>query len=143
MTFTTYLGNKILDKLYGKQAFTSPEYLYFGLCTGCTLAGVVTGEPSGSGYARAEICNQLASHEGCDAVWTLASNGQKTNNSSDGNPIVFPTATGSWGRLTTLFIADAASGGNVWVYGNLCASFAPVTGNAPSIPIGAFIEEIV
>lgn len=136
MTKCTYLANKILDYCFGKQAFTPPNTLYVGLCTGVALDGTITGEPSGSGYTRKSIVNNDVT-----TIWSAAASKQKTNGSG---AITFPAATGSWGTLTVVFISDAASGNtNTWCYGNLASSIAPVAGVAPTISAGNLVETIV
>jgi hypothetical protein len=134
MTLTTYLKNKVLDFLFGRGALTVPDVLYLGLCTGCTLAGVVTGEPSGDGYARVAFYNNDLT-----TIWSPAVSKRKTNANG---PLIFSTATGSWGTLTVGFIADASSGGNVWNYATLSSSITPVAGIAPVIIAGDFAEAL-
>lgn len=136
MTWSTYAANLLLNAVYGKQALTIPNTFYVGICTGVTDAGVISGEPSGSGYARVAIVNNDIT-----TFWGTAANKQKVNANL---AVQFPTATGAWGTLTVGFLSDVASGaGNVWSYGNLSASITPAAGVPPVIPIGSFVESLV
>ena len=58
--FTTEWMNDILGELFGGVALAAPGTLYFGLCTGVTAGGTITGEPSGNGYSRKSITNDSA-----------------------------------------------------------------------------------
>lgn len=131
MPFSTYAANKDLDLWFGKQAYTVPSTIYFGLCTGVTDAGVITGEPVGNGYARVAIDNDDVA-----TVWAAAANKQKINNNA---AIQFPATTGAWGTLTVGFLSDASSGGNVLYYANLSAAITPALGVPPIVPKGSFV----
>jgi hypothetical protein len=131
MTLTTYLVNELLDHLFGKQTFTAPDVLYAGLCTNCTIAGVITGEPAAGAYARVALDNNDIA-----TLWTAAANKQKING---GGAITFPTATASWGTLTVMFISDAAVAGNIWSFGNLTSAITPLAGVAPVVPTGSLV----
>jgi hypothetical protein len=52
--------------------------------------------------------------------------------------VTFPQATGSWGTVTHYAITDSGThgAGNVLAYGAFSSSFAPVTGNTPSVASG-------
>ena len=128
--FTTYLGNKVLDLLFGKQTFTPASTLYIGLCTGCTDAGVITGEPVGNNYSRKSIVNSDLS-----TIWAAASSKQKTNSAT----ITFATPSATWGTLTTVFMSDDPTAGNIWSYATLGSAVTPTAGNPPDIPIGQLI----
>ena len=59
-----------------------------------------------------------------------ATSGTKTN----GAAFTFPTPTGSWGTITTLFIADAATAGNILAMADLTTPMTFTTGSvAPSV----------
>ena len=58
--FTTEWMNDILGELFGGVALAAPGTLYFGLCTGVGADGTITGEPSGNGYSRKSITNDIA-----------------------------------------------------------------------------------
>jgi hypothetical protein len=100
---TTTLANDLLDHVFKVTPYAQETNLYVGLATtnpGDT--GSQTGEPSGNSYARVNHNN-----------WDAASSGHSENTGS----ITFPTATGSWGTITHVFIADASTSGNTLLYG--------------------------
>lgn len=118
----------ILEELFGGVALGAPATCYFGLCTGVTSGGVITGEPSGSNYARKDITND-------SSLWNAASSGCVDNKIA----ITFNQATGSWGTLTHFFIANASSGDGAAViaYGQLDTAKAIDNGDTPSFAAGA------
>ena len=101
--FTDFVNNKILDLFLGSCLLhASCGLVTFGLSqTTANKGGTVT-EPSGGGYARVAVTNNLTS-------FPSASSGSKSNAVA----IQFPSPTASWGTITTVFIADAATGGDV------------------------------
>lgn len=103
---------QILDDLLGNAVYL-PNPVYIGLMTTQPNedgSGVV--EPVGNGYARVSVANTLAEWPAATLVGQQA---QKTH----ANDIAFPQATGSWGTMTHAGIFDAASGGNLRLYGGL------------------------
>jgi len=109
---STYLANKLLDHLLKTAAYTAPTHIYVGLSTANPTddaSGVA--EPAAANYSRV-ICD----------VWDAAASGASENTSA----ITMPTASGSWGTITHAFLSDAASGGNMLIYGAV----------APSQPVG-------
>ena len=63
-------------------------------------------EPSGNGYARIDYTNNKT-------TWEISTLGTLTN----AIDIVFPECTPvSWGTALSIFIADAATDGNIWWY---------------------------
>ena len=114
MAFSDYFENKVLDLLFGNVSYTPPSTLYIGLTTEAITDsddGSTVTEPSGGAYARVAITNDKT-------TWTAASNGSVSN----AIDINFPEATAGWGTVTHMFIADAASGGNILVWGSLTTS---------------------
>ena len=114
MAFSDYFENKVLDLLFGNVSYTPPSILYIGLTTEAITDsddGSTVTEPSGGAYARVAITNDKT-------TWTAASNGSVSN----AIDINFPEATAGWGTVTHMFIADAASGGNILVWGSLTTS---------------------
>jgi hypothetical protein len=128
MTAATYMKDKALDLFFGKQSYTVPDTLYAGLATNCTVAGVITGEPSTSaGYARVAVTNNdLAT------VWSGSTGGVKTNTNS---AVQFPIVSSSgWGTLSTFFLADGSTGGNVlWYSTAMTPSITATAGMAPFV----------
>ena len=101
--FTTEWMNDILGELFGGVALAAPGTLYFGLCTGVTAGGTITGEPSGNGYSRKNITNDSALWN-TPACWSGRQQG--SHHFSPGFRLL--------GTITHFFIANAASAG-VWL----------------------------
>lgn len=102
MSVSTYLGNKILDHVWGKTVYTAPDNIYIGLSsTNPGLDGSGATEPIGMNYARVQKVNNTTH-------WPNAVARAKSN----GTEIIFPTATGAWGTVFYMLFYDAASGGN-------------------------------
>lgn len=118
---SNYLENKLLDAVLGGPAFSLPANVYVALSTAAytdaaTGAAMDEVSTSSTGYARVALVNNATN-------WPAAVNGVKAN----GDSITFAVASGAWGVVTSFYICDAASGGNV-LYGGDLAS--PRTVNA-------------
>lgn len=125
--FFDFLEDKLLDHVFGAVAYTPPATLYIGLSTTTvTDAGGNITEPSGNGYARVAVANNTTN-------FPNSSGGAKSN----GKPITFPAATGSWGTITDFFIADAATEGNFLTGGALGASQTVAAGETINFAVGA------
>ena len=109
---SNYLENKLIDHLLRDTAFSAPGSMYVGLAGAYDAAeleaGTLTGELSGGSYARVSVKG--------DSNWSAGGTNGHTDNE---NNISFTTATGDWGYVSGLFLADASSGGNVILYGSL------------------------
>ncbi len=106
---TDYLENAILDHILGKVAYTAPTTIYVGLANAVAEDGTITGEPSGYNYSRVQVTNNTTN-------FPAASGGSKSN----GADIVFNEASGSWGTINYVFLADADVGsGHVLLYAQL------------------------
>ena len=115
-SLSDYLELELLDHVLGTEAYSVPT-IYIALGTGATDASL-TGEPSGSGYARK-----------AHSSWNAAATRAIDNN----GVITFDAATGSWGTMTHYAIFDAATSGNMLAWGVLNTGKAVVDGNTPSI----------
>jgi hypothetical protein len=125
--YTTFLDNKLLDDWIGASAYSVPATLYIGLSTTTpTQAGTSFTEPSGNGYARVAVTNNLTN-------WPAAASGAKSN----AIQINFPQATGSWGATTYFGIFDATTGGNLLAFAVLAQSQTIVNGDTPYFPAGS------
>lgn len=109
---SNYDANGFLDRMFRNQAFTVSA-TYVGLTT-ATIADSDTGstvtEVSGGSYAREQV--NLAG--GASPAWSAASGGSANN----ANDVSFGTTTASWGTVTSVFVADASSAGNLLLYDN-------------------------
>jgi len=119
---TNYTNNKILDMVFGASAYTPPSTLYIGLSTASAIKSGSAVEPSGGGYARVPLANNLTN-------FPAAVSGTKSN----AVQLTFPTPTANWGTILSLFVADAPSGGNVLAMADLTVPTAIVSGSAPAM----------
>ncbi len=122
---TDYSNNKVSDLFLGSSAFTAPATLYFGLSLILANKGGSYQEPSGRGYSRVAVGNNLTN-------FAAATGGTKSNSKT----ITFPAPTGAWGTIVSLFIADAAEGGNVLAMADLTTP-KTITGGGPPATLAA------
>ena len=104
---TTYFLNLIAGNVFGtKTSPAIPSAYYIGLSTTTpTVAGGNVTEPSsGAAYARVELTSL-----------SQPSNGVVTNSSN----VDFPESTASWGTVTHFVVYDAATSGNLLMFGAL------------------------
>ena len=110
---TNYLENRLISHVLRNQAYTTPgTSVYIGLIkfyesskleTSSTTQEVATGS-----YARTQ-------HTAWRSPITVGTSGVIDNNSA----VTFPTATADWGMVSGVFIADAATAGNILMHGSL------------------------
>lgn len=114
---TDYAENALLNHILGKTAYTMPTTTYLALFTTAPSDSAAGTEVSTSstGYARQAITS----------VMSAASGGASANAST----ITFGAATASWGTVMAFGIFDAATGGNMLLYGTLSASKAIASGD--------------
>jgi hypothetical protein len=105
---TELVNNQILDCFFGGVSIVAPPTLYVGLSLTRAYKGGYTSEPSGGSYARVPLANNPMS-------FPPAASGRKTN----GLAIAFPNPSAVWGAISSVFIADAAIGGNVLAMADL------------------------
>jgi hypothetical protein len=131
---TNYTENLLLSHLFRTATFAKPTTLYIGLATAVAdaEAGTIT-EVTGGSYAR-------IARNPLDANWdaAVANNGTTANTAS----LQFPTATADWGTVTHFFIADALSGGNIWMINALTNARTITNGTTPSFGAGALTFQI-
>lgn len=128
-----YLSVAWLDFAFRNQAFSSPD-TYIGLTT-ATVADNDTGstvtEVSGGSYAR----KQVNVNGGSSPTWDLAVSGDPSYVDNT-HAITFPTATASWGTVTSVFIVDAAAAGNLLFYDNDMGDQAVGTDDVVEFAVG-------
>jgi hypothetical protein len=113
--FSDYLEDKVLEHVFGGNAYTAPTTLYIALYT---VAPTDTGggtEVSGGGYARQT------------GAFTVS--GTNPTTASNSAAIEFPTATADQGTVVAVGIFDALTSGNLLAYANLDASKVVDTGD--------------
>ena len=106
--FSDYLEDKVLDHVFGGNAFTAPSTLHVALYT---VAPSDTGggtEVSGGAYAR-----QTA---------TFTVSGTNPTTASNTAAIEYPTATANYGTVVAVGVLDASSSGNLLAYSTLDSS---------------------
>ena len=106
--FSDYLEDKVLEHVFGGNAFTAPSTLYVALYT---VAPSDTGggtEVSGGAYAR-----QTA---------TFTVYGTNPTTASNTAAIEYPTATANYGTVVAVGVLDASSSGNLLAYSTLDSS---------------------
>lgn len=115
---SNYLQNKLLDHVLGGTAYSAPATHWIALFTSNTglLTSSVSNEVSGGSYARVQVVSNTTNWPNAT---TVSGSGQKQNGAS----FTFPTATGSWGTVTSFAIIDSSSGsGNILYWGDLTVS---------------------
>ncbi len=127
---TTFLENKILNFLFKNNAgsFTTPgDNIYVGLATAVSSAegGSVT-EATFTNYARQQ---KTAS------TWTVPSTATDAQIATT-TQIEFPASGGTNNTITHVFIASAASGGDIYFIGALDASKVIASGDIFRINAG-------
>ena len=106
--FSDYLEDKVLEHVFGGNAFTAPSTLYVALYT---VAPSDTGggtEVSGGAYAR-----QTA---------TFTVSGTNPTTASNTAAIEYPTATANYGTVVAVGVFDALTSGNLLAYSTLTSS---------------------
>ena len=113
--FSDYLEDKVLEHVFGGNAYTAPSTLYVALYT---VAPTDTGggtEVSGGGYVRQS------------GAFTVS--GTNPTTASNTAAIEYPTATANYGTVVAVGIFDASSSGNLLAYANLTTSKVVSTGD--------------
>ena len=105
MSFTDYLEDKILDHVFGGNAYTAPTTLYVGLHTSASSDSAAGTEVSGGSYARKTV--------------TFTVSGTSPTEATTGSAVEFAAATATWGTVTYAGVYDASSGGNLLAYAEL------------------------
>lgn len=103
---TTYFLNLLAGNIFKtKTSPAIPSGYYLGLSTSApSVSGTGVSEPSGGGYARVKIASLGAPSNGI------------VRNTAD---ISFAESQSNWGVLRYFVIYDAATGGNLLMYGLL------------------------
>lgn len=125
-SFSNFLELELLDHVFGAATYTPPATLYVGLFTATPSDTGGGTEVSGGGYARKAVTNNSTN-------FPAASSGSQSN----GTAIAFAAATASWGVVTSFGIFDAATGGNLLVWGALTANKTIDTGDTVTFAVGA------
>lgn len=133
-SWSIFAMNQFLDYLFGNLSFRSPGTFYIGLSKTPVLSnGTGITEVNTGNYARVPITlgsSNFAMHDEFASTW------------SNKVPITFPAPSSDWGDFEWFFIADAATGGNVWASGPLNRSVSVKSGDTPPcfLPFGLQIQ---
>ena len=136
---SNYLEGQLIGHLFRDLTFSKPSTLAIALCTAspndASTGGTITEVANSNNYSRVELAPD-------DDNWAaISGNNGTTSNSS---AITFPTASGSWGTVTSVAILDSAThgAGNVLFYGDLTVSKSITSGDTFSFSIGALTIQI-
>lgn len=132
-----YAENKIVDAVFRGQALGAPATLYFGLSTTACSDSSVGTEVTGGSYARKDVTASLANFAGTQSAGSTTASSGTGGQTSNNAAITFATPSAGWGTVTHWFIADAVSGGNIWVCDDLTTSKTINSGDTVSFAIGA------
>lgn len=128
-----YLQGKLVGLALGAIAWTPPSTLYVIASTDpFTVSATAPTEPSGGSYARVVVPNNATS-------WGAPSGSNPTQvaNLTEWD---FAVATANWGTIASLFLADAATGGNLLYGTKVPGSGVPITsGSQLKIAVGSFV----
>jgi hypothetical protein len=130
---STYLANKLLDHVFGKDPFTADDDLevrfYSTIPNSDGSGGLEISDP---GYAPIPLDNSFGAGTFADAVAR-----QKLNDVV----LPIPAATGDWATIVAWKILD--SSGNVYTFGLLQTPLSIKNGDTGrTIPIGALIQNL-
>jgi hypothetical protein len=110
---SNYAAHGILNRMFRNQTFTVSSN-YLGISNGAmtdSTTGTTVSEPAGNNYSRVQVGVT-------GKLWTtVGSTGSTATNSGSG--WVMPAPSGSWGTIQNAFIADAATLGNILIYGGI------------------------
>ena len=115
--FSDYLENKVLDHVFGGNAYSAPGTLYLALYTSDPGDDNSGTECSGTAYARQTI------------AFTVTA-----DTASNTSAVEFPTAGSAWGTITHVGILDALTSGNLLAHGALTASKTIASGDVFRVP---------
>ena len=113
--FSDYLEDKVLEHVFGGNAYSAPSTLYVALYTSAPSDTGGGTEVSGGGYVR--------------KTSTFNVSGTNPTTASNASAVEYPTATANYGTVVAVGIFDASSSGNLLAYANLTASKVVSTGD--------------
>lgn len=137
---TNFAENALVDFMRG-QTLTLPASWHFALGSVADDTGFT--EVSGTSYARVAVARSLANFSGTQGAGTTTASTGSSHATRNNGVITWPTAgAGGWTAATKVGLYDAASGGNLWIYGDLPSSVTVASGNNFSLQISAAVFEL-
>ncbi|MBK8467680.1 MAG: hypothetical protein IPL32_17840 [Chloracidobacterium sp.] len=141
---SNYLENKLIDQIFRGQAYSFPGTLYFALFTATPsdTGGGTEVSTTGTNYARKSVVASLANFAATSVPGGIAVSAGTDAVTSNNASIVFNAPTGgtNWGTITAVGVFDAATAGNLLVWGTLTTPKTVNNGDAaPSFSTGAFV----
>jgi len=130
---TDYTENKVLEGLInGTQIELSSGKPYIGLLTSAPTDNTGGVECSGQGYARVRVGDPS------QGSFVIGTAGSATND----DEFRWSDAENAWGSITHIALYDAASGGNMLIYGQLTSPVEIGTGDIFKVPPSGFTIQI-
>lgn len=114
-----YLENKLIDQVFRNQAYSFPSTLYAGLFTAAPSDTGGGTEVSSGSYARVSVACSLANWAGTQAAASTTASSGTSGTTSNNVSVTFPAPTANWGVITHVGIFDAATTGNLLIWGAL------------------------
>ncbi|HEV7337015.1 MAG TPA: hypothetical protein VGO06_13670 [Bosea sp. (in: a-proteobacteria)] len=118
---SNHLEKKLLDHTLGLASWTMPAE---------TFVALFTADPGETGSLAAEISFTSTGYARQSATTAMGPTNATTGISLNEDVITFGPATVDWGTVTHMAIMDAATGGNVLLYGALTSSRNIQTGDS-------------
>lgn len=143
-----FMENKLIDWLFRAQAIgitgataaagTGPATLYVGLYTANPTDAAGGTEVTGGAYARVAVTSALTAWAGTQGAGTTVASSGTTGTTSNNAAVTFPAPTANWGVVTGFGIFDAATAGNLLIWGALTTNKTVNNGDpAPSFAAAA------
>lgn len=140
---SNYLENKLIDALLRGQTFTFPTTVYVALFTANPTDSSAGTEVTGGSYARVAVACSMANFAGTQSAGSTTESSGTSGTTSNNVALTFPAPTANWGTITGAAIMDAATSGNVLLFGALSTPKAVNSGDAaPTFPVAAISYQI-
>lgn len=139
---TDYAENKLIDATLRGQAIGTPATWYVALYTTCPTDSTAGTEVTGGSYARVAVTAGLTQWAGTQSAGSTTASSGTGGTTSNNAAINFPTPSAGWGTVVCWGLADASSGGNLWIYSSLTVSKTINSGDTVSFGIGAATFQI-
>lgn len=116
---TDTFENQLIDFIFRAQTLTLPASLHVGLFTAAPSDTGGGTEVTGGAYARVAVTRSLANFAGTQAAASTTASTGSGGVTSNNAAVTFSAPTANWGNVTHFGIFDAASGGNLLIWGAL------------------------